>query len=278
MRLRGLTYRLSGVSTVETLDVERVSSEIVVARLNRPERLNAMTFEMFDEFANLQQEVDNDPTARVLIVTGTGRAFCAGLDLDLAATLPDMNAADLLAWQESWARSIAGFRHMDKPVIAAVNGAAAGAGMALALAADIRIASPAARFNAAFIRIGLTGGDVGTSWLLPRIVGFGRALEILMTGRFVDAEEALRIGMVTEIASESDLLERALETAALICRNSPFGVRMTKKVLQANVDASSLDAAIDLENRNQVLAFQTDDMREAFNAFREKRDPRFSGH
>ncbi len=167
---------------------------------------------------------------------------------------------------------------MDKPVIAAVNGAAAGAGMALALAADIRIASPAARFNAAFIRIGLTGGDVGTSWLLPRIVGFGRALEILMTGRFVDAEEALRIGMVTEIASESDLLERAVETAKLICRNSPFGVRMTKKVLQANVDASSLDAAIDLENRNQVLAFQTDDMREAFNAFREKRDPRFTGH
>lgn len=278
MRLRGLSYRLSGVSIYATLDVERVSPEIVVAHLNRPERLNAITFEMFDEFVRLQNEVDTDPAIRVLIVTGSGRAFCAGLDLDQAATLPDMNASELLAGQESWARSIAGFRHMDKPVIAAVNGAAAGAGMALALAADIRIASPAARFNAAFIRIGLTGGDVGTSWLLPRIVGFGRALEILMTGRFVDAEEALRIGMVTEIASESDLLERALGTATLICRNSPFGVRMTKNVLQANVDASSLDAALDLENRNQVLAFQTDDMREAFNAFREKRNPRFSGH
>lgn len=259
----------------ETLVVERVSDEIVVARLHRPERLNAMSFEMFDEFVTLQRDVDRDPAVRVLVITGSGRAFCAGLDLDLAATLPDMNPGELLTGQESWARSIAGFRHMEKPVIAAVNGAAAGAGMALALAADIRIASPAARFNAAFIRIGLTGGDVGTSWLLPRIVGFGRALEILMTGRFVAADEALRIGMVTEITAESDLLARALESAELICKNSPFGVRMTKQVLQSNVDASSLDAAIALENRNQVLAFQTEDMREAFNAFREKRDPHF---
>ena len=261
----------------QTLTLDRSVPEVLVATLDRPERLNAITFEMFDEFTRLQREVDSDPGLRVLVLTGAGRAFCAGLDLDLAATLPGMNPSDLLTGQESWARAIAGFRHMDKPVIAAVNGAAAGAGMALALAADIRIASPDARFNAAFIRIGLTGGDVGTSWLLPRIVGFGRAMEILMTGRFVDAEEALRIGMVTEIAKEGSLLDRAIETAGLICRNSPFGVRMTKQVLQMNVDAPSLDAAIALENRNQVLAFQTDDMREAFDAFREKRDPRFSG-
>lgn len=270
-------HPLNDVSEYQTLTVDRVSPEIVVARMNRPARLNAITFEMFDEFVRLQQEVDGDPAVRVLILLGSGRAFCAGLDLDLAAALPDMNASELLTGQESWARSIAGFRHMDKPVIAAVHGAAAGAGMALALAADIRLATPSARFNAAFIRIGLTGGDVGTSWMLPRIVGFGRALEILMTGRFVDADEALRIGMVTEIAAETELLDRAVETAALICRNSPFGVRITKQVLQENVDATSLDAAIALENRNQVLAFQTDDMREALNAFREKRDPRFSG-
>jgi enoyl-CoA hydratase len=260
-----------------TMVVERSSPQIVLARLNRPDRLNAITFEMFEEFLTLQCEVDSDPFARVLILTGSGRAFCAGLDLDLAADLPAMNPTDLLVGQESWARSIAGFRHMDKPVIAAVNGAAAGAGMALALAADIRLAAPSARFNAAFIRIGLTGGDVGTSWLLPRIVGFGRAMEMLMTGRFVDAEEALRIGMVTSVVPGDDLLDRAIETAELICRNSPFGVRMTKQVVQTNVDAPSLNAAIDLENRNQVLAFQTEDMREAFEAFREKRDPRFTG-
>ncbi len=257
--------------------IERPTPQIVIARLNRPERLNAITFEMFEEFITLQEQVDNDPLARVLILTGSGRAFCAGLDLDLAGDLPSMNPAELLVGQESWARSIAGFRHMDKPVIAAVNGAAAGAGMALALAADIRIAAPSGRFNAAFIRIGLTGGDVGTSWLLPRIVGFGRAMEILMTGRFIEAEEALRIGMVTEIVPTDILLDRAIEIAEMICSNSPFGVRMTKQVVQTNVDAPSLDAAITLENRNQVLAFQTDDMREAFEAFREKREPRFTG-
>ena len=145
-----------------TLLIKRPTPEIVIARLNRPDRLNAITFDMFEEFITLQEQVDDDPLARVLILTGSGRAFCAGLDLDLAGDLPSMNPAELLVGQESWARSISGFRHMDKPVIAAVNGAAAGAGMALALAADIRIVAPTGRFNAAFIRIGLTGGDVGT--------------------------------------------------------------------------------------------------------------------
>jgi len=261
-----------------TLLIERPRPEIVVARLNRPERLNAITFEMFDEFIELQREVDADAAARVLVITGSGRAFCAGLDLDQAATLPQMAPAVMLEGQETWARSIAGFRHMDKPVIAAVNGPAAGAGMGIALAADIRLASSSAKFNAAFIRIGLTGGDVGTSWLLPRLIGLGRAYEMLLTGRFVEADEALRIGLVTEVTSNEDLLERALAVAELICGNSPFGVRMTKRVVQTNVDAPSLDAAIDLENRNQVLAVQTQDMTEALTAFREKRAPNFVGH
>ncbi|MHB1164129.1 MAG: enoyl-CoA hydratase/isomerase family protein [Candidatus Nanopelagicales bacterium] len=264
--------------TYNTLLVERPRPEVVLVRLNRPDRLNAITFEMFDEFIELQGEVDHDPLARVLVITGSGRAFCAGLDLDEAAQLPGMTPLEMLAGQETWARSIAGFRHMDKPVIAAVNGPAAGAGMGIALAADIRLASTTAKFNAAFIRIGLTGGDVGTSWMLPRLVGLGRAYEILLTGRFVEAEEALRIGLVTEVTEPQDLLARALATADTICSNSPVGVRLTKKVVQTNVDAPSLDVAIDLENRNQVLAVQTDDMAEALAAFREKRAPRFVGH
>jgi enoyl-CoA hydratase/carnithine racemase len=266
------------MTSYQTLVVVRPVPQIVVARLNRPDRLNAITFEMFDEFAALQAEVEADADARVLVLTGTGRAFCAGLDLDLAEQLPGMPAAQMLAGQDSWARSIAGFRHLTKPVIAAVNGAAAGAGMALALAADIRVASESARFNAAFVKIGLSGGDVGTSWALPRLVGLGRAYEILLTGRFVDAAEALRIGLVTDVVEEGMLLDRALETAALIVGNSPVGMALTKQVVQNNVDAPSLEAALALENRNQVLATRTTDMVEALAAFREGRTPTYLGH
>jgi enoyl-CoA hydratase/carnithine racemase len=266
---RGASYR--------TLSVERPAGGVVLARLNRPDRLNAITFEMFDEFVALQQDVEADADARVLVLTGAGRGFCAGLDLDQAETLPHMPAAEMLAGQESWARSIAGFRELTKPVIAAVNGAAAGAGMALALAADIRIGSEQARFNAAFVSIGLTGGDLGTSWALPRLVGLGRAYEILLTGRFVDAEEALRIGLVTDVVAADGLLDRALATADLIVGNSPVGMALTKQVVQNNVDAPSLDAALALENRNQVLATRTEDMVEALAAFRENRAPTYRG-
>lgn len=266
------------MTTYATLTVERPRPEIVVATLNRPDRLNAITFEMFDEFAQLQREVEADEQARVLVITGEGRAFCAGLDLDEAAQLPGMSAATMLKGQESWARSIAGFRHLTKPVIAAVNGAAAGAGFALALAADIRFASSTAKFNAAFVRIGLSGGDVGTSWALPRLVGLGTAYEILLTGRFVDAEEAQRIGLVTDVVPPEALLDRAMQTAELIVGNSPVGMALTKAVVQQNVDAPSLEAALQLENRNQVLATRTDDMVEALSAFREKRTPEFRGH
>jgi enoyl-CoA hydratase/carnithine racemase len=266
------------MDTYNTLRVERPRVGVLVAYLNRPDRLNAITFEMFDEFVSLQRAVDADPDTRVLVVTGSGRGFSAGLDLDEAQTLPDMPAAVMLAGQESWGRSIAGFRHMAKPVIAAVNGAAAGAGFALALGADIRVASTAARFNAAFVKIGLSGGDVGTSWLLPRLVGLGRAYEILLTGRFVGAREAADIGLVTDVVEPDALLDRALSIADLICANSPVGMALTKQVVQLNVDAPSLEAALALESRNQVLATRTDDMVEALAAFREKRTPRFVGH
>lgn len=260
-----------------TLELSSPHPGIALATLNRPERLNAITFEMFDEFVEMQRLIDDDLNTRALVITGGGRGFCAGLDLDYAARLPDMTAAEMLREQQKWGASVSGFRHMSTPVIAAVNGPAAGAGMGLALAADIRIASDTARFNAAFVKVGLSGGDVGTSWALPRLVGLARATEILLTGRFVNAAEALQIGLVTGVTSTDDLLGQAYETARMIASNSPFGMALTKQVIQQNVDAPSLDAAVAVENRNQVLATRTSDMREALTAFREKRNPVFTG-
>jgi enoyl-CoA hydratase/carnithine racemase len=163
------------------------------------------------------------------------------------------------------------------PVIAAVNGPAAGGGFALALAADIRLAAPEARFNAAFVRIGLTAGDLGTSWLLPRLIGPARAAELAYTGGFVEAEEAERIGLVNRVVPADRLLDEALEMAAQIAANSPGGVQLSKRALQANMEAASFAAALELENRGQALLTRGEDMPEALQAFKERREPRFTG-
>jgi len=248
---------------------------VVLATIDRPDRRNALTDQLFTDLADLQDEVDGDPQVRALILTGAEVGFCAGLDLDLAEALPAMATEEFYATQQRWAAAATGFSTMRTPVIAAVNGAAAGAGLGIALAADIRICSTDARFNAAFVRIGLSAGDVGCSWALPRIVGMGRALEILLTGRFVDADEALRIGLVSDVVARDHLVDRALAMAELISSNSPFGVQLSKEVVHTNVDAPSLAAALELENRTQVLATRSPDMVEALTAFREKRTPRF---
>jgi enoyl-CoA hydratase/carnithine racemase len=265
------------MATYDTLLVDCPRAGIAVATLNRPDSLNALTFRMFGELGQLAADIGADDRVRALVLTGAGRGFCAGLDLADAATLPGMTAAGFLEGQEDWSRAITSFRRLPKPVIAAVNGPAAGAGFSLALAADIRIAAPTARFNAAFIKIGLTGGDCGSSWMLPRIVGLGHAYEILLTGRQVGADEAARIGLVNRVVPAEDLLTSALDTAELIAANSPLGVRLTKQMVQVNVDAPSLEAAVELENRNQALTAGTQDMVEAFTAFREKRPPAFTG-
>jgi enoyl-CoA hydratase len=263
------------VAAYETLTVERARPGVVLATLDRPARLNALTFQMFRELRALADEVAADDSARVLVLTGAGRGFCAGLDLDDAARLPGMSAAEMLAGQTSWADAVAAFHRIDTPVLAAVNGPAAGAGFSLALAADIRIAAPEARFNAAFVRIGLSGGDCGSSYFLPRLVGLARASEILLTGRFLDATEAAAIGLVSAVVPAADLLDAAFDLADQIAANSPLGVALTKRVLAVNADAPSLEAALELENRNQVLATRSADMVEALTAFREKRAPRF---
>jgi enoyl-CoA hydratase/carnithine racemase len=260
----------------ETLLVDRSRDGIVLVTLNRPHRMNAITFQMFDEFHVLCDELQKDGDARVVIITGAGRGFCSGLDLDEAMTLPDMTPHEMMLGQQSWAGAFVKLHEIPQPVIAAVNGAAAGGGMGLALAADIRIASPEARFNAAFVRIGLSAGDVGVSWSLPRVVGFGRAAEIMFTGRFLDADEARDIGLGNRVVPADELLEASFALAEDIARNTPFGVTLTKRVLHANVDAGSITQAVEVENRGQTLATRGEDFREALVAFREKRPAQFT--
>jgi enoyl-CoA hydratase/carnithine racemase len=264
------------VTDYENVTLTTPEDGILVATLDRPDTYNALTLSMFPSLTALFRDVAADRSVRAIVLTGAGKGFCSGLDLVDAATLTTYSANRYVDLQQKLGAVAAGMRRCTTPIIAAVNGAAAGAGFSLALAADIRIASTAAKFNAAFIRIGLTGGDVGSSYLLPRIVGLGVATEILMTGRFVLPEEAQRIGLVTSVVEPEALMEAALATARSIAANTPLGIRLTKQVIQTNVDAPSIEAARELESRNQTLAVGNADMQEALNAFLEKRPPKFT--
>jgi enoyl-CoA hydratase/carnithine racemase len=261
----------------ETIRIEEPAAGVLLATLDRPKRLNAQTNQMFAELERLGLELRDRHDVRAVIVTGTGRAFCAGFDLADAAGLADLGALGMLRQQERAARALLAVRTAPMPVIAAVNGPAAGGGLALALAADIRLAAPEARFSAAFVRIGLSAGDLGTSWLLPRLVGPGRAAEIAYTGRLVDAEEAERIGLVNRVVPAEALMGEALALAREIAANSPGGVQLSKRALQANMEIGSYAAALELENRGQALLSRGEDMPEVLDAYRERREPRFTG-
>ncbi len=267
---------------METVTLTDADDGIAVLTLDRPERLNAINLLMYEELEDALARLAADRSLRAVILTGSGRGFCSGQDLkDLGA---DQEGSGLgrvqfgMAWQARAAALVQRIHALPQPVIAAVNGAASGAGLSIALAADTRIAATSAKFNAAFVRIGLSGGDMGASYFLPRIVGPTAATEILFTGRMVLAEEAHRIGLVLRVVDDDRLLDEALDIARMIRTNSPFGVAMTKEVLWHNIDAPSLDAAIALENRTQILASITEDADEALAAFMAKRDPKFRNH
>lgn len=264
-------------SNFETLLIDSPAPGVVQITLNRPDRFNSMTVAMFDELESVAQTLSDDREVRVVILTGAGRAFCAGYDLDEAEELPALGALGMLDRQERAARALSAVRSIPVPVIAAVNGPAAGGGMSLTLMADIRLGSPAAKFNAAFVRIGLSAGDLGASWLLPRLIGPSAAAEIGFTGRMVEAEEAERLGLLNRVTGSDDLLDQTLAMARQICANSPGGIRMSKRALQANMEVSSFAAALELENRGQALLTRCDDMAEALEAFKSKRAPNFSG-
>ena len=255
--------------------VEQVRPGIAKITLNRPARLNAMNYALVSELYEALDELGADRSCRVIVLTGAGRGFCAGLDLSEGASPPAARGLGRAQAGMTVQKMIAGLvpkmRSVPQPVIAAVNGAASGGGLALALASDVRIAAASARFNVAFVRVGLSGCDIGVSWMLPRLVGASRAFELLLTGRLIDATEADRIGLVTRVVPDEAVVESALETAELIVGNSPFGVRMTKEVMWSQLEIGSLQAGIDLENRTQVLSSFTGDLVEAMQAFGEKR-------
>ncbi|HEX4731540.1 MAG TPA: enoyl-CoA hydratase-related protein [Solirubrobacterales bacterium] len=261
----------------ETLRLERTRPGIATLTLSRPDRLNALSWEMVEELGAALAELGADREIRVVVLTGEGRGFCAGIDIKQPDAVGSGDGDPIAVYhrQEAVAGLAIALRDLPQPVVAAVNGPAAGGGMALALAADIRICSTAARFNVAFVKIGLSGCDIGVSYLLPRIVGLGLASELMLTGRMVEAEEAARVGLANRVVEPDELLASADEMADQIAANSPFGVWMTKQVLGRNVDAGSLRSAIELENRTQVLTTRTDDMKEALAAFVERRPARF---
>lgn len=265
---------------LQTVRLETVEDGILRLTLDRADRLNAMNHRLVAELHEALERVRRDRDARALILTGAGRGFCAGLDLREGATPPDAGDGPVragLETQQHIATLVPHLRGLRVPVIAAVNGAATGGGLALVLASDIRLAGASARFGVAFVRIGLSGCDIGVSWALPRIVGAARAQELMLTGRIIDAAEAAAIGLVVRVVPDDALAEEALAVARQVRANSPFGVWMTKEAMWAALEIPSQQAAIDLENRQQILASMTDDMGEAVAAFLERREPRFGG-
>ena len=261
--------------------VERTSPQpgVALLTLNRPEKLNAMTTDLVEGLHGHLDDIAIDPEVRVVVLTGAGRGFCAGLDLGGYGEAPHTEHMGRtqagFAVQKHIARLIPHLRSLPQPVIAAVNGAAAGGGFALVLGSDVRLAARSAKFNAAFIRIGLSACDIGTSWLLPRLVGASRSQELMLTGRIFDAEEAARIGLVVELFDDDALMDAAVAKARQIMLNTPFGVALTKEGMWSALEIPGMQAAIDLENRQQIMATATLDHREAMNAFRVRRRPRF---
>lgn len=237
-----------------------ISDDIATLTLNRPEKLNALSDASVDALLAALDEVEHSE-ALVLIITGAGRGFCAGFDLSLAADgAAGGGAKDTAFWvarQEKYASLVTRLRAIPQPVIAAVNGAAAGAGLGLALACDTRIGATACRFSSAFIRVGMSSCDIGVSYLLPRAIGTTHAYEMMLTGRMVEAEEAARIGLVLRTVAPENLMEAARELAQSMAANGKMGLWMTKRGMWANLETSSLSAAIELENRTQILMRST---------------------
>jgi enoyl-CoA hydratase len=249
----------------ETLIVDRPHDGTVVLQLNRPKKLNAINQVMRDELTKTFADIATDASINVVVLTGAGRGFCSGIDVrDFGPGMLEASdpAIDRLRFQEAMAALPQAIRDLPQPVIAAVNGPCVGAGLAMCLAADIRICSATATFGNGAILLGLSGAEMGMSYHLPRIVGTSVAADWMLTGRTVTAQEADRRGLVSELVEPDLLAGRALELAAGIAELPPFGVQLTKRALQVNTDAAGLEAAMELENRNQVLAHATDEAAE----------------
>lgn len=260
-----------------TVRIEKPRPHVSVIWLDRPERLNAMSIQLCLDLKSALEEIGHDNFCRVVILTGAGRGFCSGLDLKDPSIIPNIDGLTIPRIGPRairiYSQLIPIMRHLPKPIIAAINGAAYGGGMCLSLGADLRIAAESAVFNATGIVNGLTSTELGISWLLPRLIGAANSNDILLTGRRVDAAEALRMGLVSRVVADEHVLDEALSIAEQMSQYSPYGVEMTKQVLWANLETSSLAAAIEIEDRNQIMLGMTDNLPEAITAFDQKRQP-----
>lgn len=258
----------------ESLNIQ-IENGICDLELNRPDALNAINDLMLDELEALFDELAVREDVSVLLLRGAGRAFCVGLDIKQPRA--GKGIAEGLKLQQRLSNLIIKMRRQLPPVIALLQGEACGGGFSLALAADIRLAAENARMNAAFIKVGLSGCDVGLSYLLPKAVGSSLASELMLTGRFLLAGQARDLGLVSRIVPQSELFSSGYALAEQMLSHAPLGLRLTKQVLVANLDAGSIENAVILEDRQQVLLSRTDDFQEALLAFRERRKADFKG-
>ena len=271
--------RVTTVRAMSLVLVDRnVRPHVSVITLNKPERLNSMSFPLVEALYEALDEVGRDNDTWVVVLTGAGRGFCSGLDLHDRGIPPntqDLGFSRLAMRSMSYMSDVVpAMRQIPQPIIAAINGPAYGGGMCLTLGADLRYAAESAIFCSAGIINGLTSSELGATYLLPRAIGTSNAAELLLTGRKIDATEALRVGLVSKVVSDAELVGLALDTAEEMTTGlSCFGVMMTKQTMWANLEINSLAAAIELENRNQLLAGYTGNLDEAIAAFREKRPP-----
>ncbi len=243
--------------------------------LNRPERLNALTFEVYRELTDTFAALRSEDEVRAVVITGAGRAFCSGGDVhDIIGELFKRDMQGLLEFTRMTCELIRNIRALSKPVIASLNGTTAGAGACIALASDIRIAAPSAKIAFLFVRVGLSGADMGAAYLLPRLVGLAKATEMLYTGDFVSAEEAEKIGLYNRVVAADELSAATHELATRLARGPAFALMMTKEMLNREMDVS-LDTALEWEAQAQATCMQHPDYREAYEAFVEKREPSF---
>jgi enoyl-CoA hydratase len=243
--------------------------------LDRPEQLNAMNPQMVDELLNYFQSLYFDDSVRVVVIRGAGSAYCAGLDLKANPIKNDVN--ETLMGQRRIAEIVIRMHRAPQAIISLVHGPACGGGFAMALASDIRIAGASAKMNAAFIRIGLSACDIGVSYFLPRLVGTSVAAELLLTGRFIHAERALRVGLVSDVVPDTQLEQAVQPYLEEMLATSPLGLKLTKECFRVNIDATSLESAIAMEDRNQTLCSASPDFQEGIAAFLEKRRPGYRG-
>ncbi len=253
------------------VEISEPKPGITQITLNRPERLNALTYELVDELHDALDTVHANHDCRAVVLTGAGRGFCAGLDLTGFGTVPGTEDQGRpqqgMAVQQFIAKLVPHMRSVRQPIISAINGASAGGGFAIALASDVRICARSAKFGTAFVRLGISGCDIGVSWMLPRLIGASRAWELMLTGRVFGAEEADKLGLVTRVVDDETVVDEAMAVAEQIAANSPMGVWMTKEVMWSNLEVGSLQAGIDMENRTQILASGTSDSQRAMAGF-----------